>query len=109
MSGRDSNLVRKIKKLERLAKKCQSFDDEDTPAGYADGTLDHIFEVVHEANIRIDELRQEEKLAEEREKWEERNEKIRKPAAPTPIPTVPQKDPWWRRWITFGARSGIRR
>jgi hypothetical protein len=85
MTRRNSYLVSKIKKLERICDKVESWERETTPAGYAAGTLDHIQEVVHEALIEIDEIRTKEKLEQEQE---EREEKCNAKQPQRPVETV---------------------
>lgn len=65
----DSYLIKRIKKIERLARKATIEDRryERNTYGYAAGMIDHLHEVVHEYTIKIYEIEKADKEEEERE------------------------------------------
>lgn len=57
----DSHLVKRIKKLEKKAKKASDFDkNRRTSLGMASSALDGIYEIVHEVEFEIAEKEKEE-------------------------------------------------
>lgn len=106
MTKRDSYLVKRIKKLERLANGAHtnSFGTAWVPKNSAEGdmaeAMDHIHEVVHEALIRYDEKKKEEKLEEEREKWEQKKARLKQKNTPAILLPATQEKPWnIIRWL----------
>lgn len=87
MTKCDSYMVKEIKKMERLARKADDFDRreyESSPEGYADGTIDAIYEIVHEARLEIKRIAEEQKLEKEQEKLEEQQERRKKKCSAKP-------------------------
>lgn len=104
MATRDSYLVKQIKKLERLGDKANynlsEYFFNKSPEGQAAMAIDHIHEVVHEALIRYDEAKLEEKYEREREALEKKKEKEK--IKPKPVFQGLEKHittnvPWWKK------------